>query len=303
MAFKKNENEGKNYLFLVIGGIFGIALLVLLAYSFSPLDGCVGVVEIRGAIVVDDVEGTLFSDGVVGSESIAKDIESADLRTDVKSVLLIIDSPGGSVVASKQIYDSLRKLNKPSASYLQEMAASGGYMVASGTDVIIANPDVLTGNIGARMTLLEFSGLFSKLGINETSVKSGAMKDMGSPARPLSADELAVLQSIVDEAFAEFRGAVETGREGKLDSSEFSKILDARLLTGRQAKKIGLVDELGDKRAAIKKAAELGGISSENPKTCKLSGTKGSQGILGSISSDIMGLIAKGGPIPRLLYN
>lgn len=303
MPFKKNGDESKNYLLMLLGGMFGLALIILLAYSILPLDGCIGVVTIRGPIIVDDVESTLFSEGVKGSETIAEDIESADSRNDVKAVLVIIDSPGGSVVASKQIYDSLRKLEKPSVSYLQEMAASGGYMVASGTDVIVANPDALTGNIGARMTLIEFSSLFSKLGINETTVKSGSMKDIGSPSRPISPEEMEVLQSIVNETFLEFKGAVEEGRAGKLDSGEFSKILDARLLTGRQAKKIGLVDELGDKRAAVKKAAELGGISGDKPKICELSGTKGSPGMLGSISLGFFEIFAKAPFMPRLTYD
>jgi len=303
MAFKRNEGEGKNYLFWIIGGLFSLALIVLVAYSFSPIDGCVGVVEIKGPIVVDDVQSTLFSDGMQGSESIAADIESADKRGDVKAVLLIIDSPGGSVVASRQIYDALRKLNKTSVAYLQEMAASGGYMVAAGTDSIVSNPDALTGNIGARMTFMEYSGLFAKLGINETSIKSGAMKDMGSPSRPMTAEEEAVLQSIVNESFEEFRGAVEEGRAGRLNKVEFEKILDARILTGRQAKKIGLVDELGDKRAAIKKAAELGGIKDEEPKICELSSSAGQRGLLGSISSEALNLFTKGANIPRISYN
>ncbi len=302
MALKK-AGDGKNYSFWIIGGLFGLALLVLLAYSFSPIDGCVGVVEIKGQIVVDDIESTLLSDGMQGSESIAAEIESADKRGDVKAVLLIIDSPGGSVVASRQIYDALRKLNKTSVAYLQEMAASGGYMVAAGTDEIVANPDALTGNIGARMTFVEFSGLFLKLGINETSIKSGAMKDIGSPSRPMTHDEEMVLQSIVDESFGEFRSAVEEGRAGRLNRAEFEKVLDARILTGRQAKKIGLVDELGDKRAAIKKAAELGGIKDEEPRICKLSSSGGNRGLLGSISSEALSLFAKGASAPKLSYD
>ncbi len=306
MAQKKQQaGNGRNYLFLLLGGIFLIAVVVILAYalaSFSPFEGCVGVIQISGPIVSQDIAATVFSDGVKGAQSIAQEIESAGERPDVKSVLVLVDSPGGSVVGSKEIYDAIRSLNKSSVAYINEMAASGGYYVASATNYIISQPDALTGNIGARATISDMSALFAKIGFNETTIKSGAMKDMGSASRPMTPEEYAVFQSIINESFQQFKSDVERGRGSHLDKAGFATALDARIFSGRQAKKIGLVDELGNKKQAIKKAAELGGIASKEPAICDLSSTQGKRGLLGSLSSEAVDFAVRNAGVPRLSY-
>lgn len=309
MAQKKQQlGNGRNYLYLLLGGIFVIAVIVILAYAFSSalsflsLEGCVGVIEISGPIVSADIPATMFSDEVKGAESISKEIEEADSRPDVKSVIVLVDSPGGSVVGSKEIYDALRALNKSSVAYINEMAASGGYYVASATDYIVSQPDALTGNIGARATVSDMSGLFAKIGYNETTVKSGAMKDMGTPSRPMTPEEYAVFESIINESFQQFKSDVQAGRGKRLDSFGFATALDARILSGRQAKKIGLIDELGNKKRAIQKAAELGGIDSKEPPLCDLSSTSGKKGLLGSLSSEAVGFLVRSAGVPRLSY-
>lgn len=297
--------QGKNYLFWVLGGLFLLAALVILLYSsfpFSPLGGCVGVIEVKGPIISEDIPASIFSDEIKGSETLAEEISAADERSDVKAVLVLIDSPGGSVVASMQLYDALHSLSKPTVSYINELGASGGYLAAVGTQHIIANPNAIVGSIGSRATFADMSGLFEKLGYNETTVKSGAMKDIGSPSRPPTSEEVAVISSIVNESFAEFRFAVEEGRRGKLDAQLFEQSLDARIMTGRQAKKAGLVDELGSKKDAIKKAAELGGITAEEPPICELSSTKGQRGLFSSFSAEFLDFLAKGMGAPKLLY-
>ncbi|MFA6489445.1 MAG: signal peptide peptidase SppA [Candidatus Micrarchaeia archaeon] len=302
MAFKKTD--GQNYLPILIGGLFVFALAIVAIYAFAalPMAGCVGVVEIKGEIVSDDTPSTLFSDEIKGGDTIAEEIESAANRPDIKSILVIIDSPGGSAVASRRIYDALRAVNKSKVAYINEMAASGGYYVAAGTDYIVANPLSLTGNIGARATLSDMSGLFAKLGYNETSVKSGSMKDMGTASRPMTEEERAVFQSIVDESFEDFKSAVLEGRGSRLDMAGFKTILDARILTGRQAEKIGLVDSLGNRKDAIKQAAKMGGIESDEPRLCALSSSGGKRGIFGSLSSEAIGTLLRGAIAPKILY-
>ena len=299
----KNTGE-RNYLLPALGGLFLVAIIVLLAYSFSfgGFEGCVGVVEISGPIVSQDVQSTVFSDGVKGADTIAEEIEAADSRPDVKSVLVLVDSPGGSSVASTLLHQTIRSLNKSSVAYINEMGASAGYQIAAGTDYIIANPDAITGSIGARITFADMSRLFEKLGYNETSVKSGAMKDMGSPSREITPEERAVLQSIVDESFASFRASIEESRRGRLDMAGFQTVLDGRILSGRQAKKIGLVDALGNKKDAIRKAAELGGIKSEKPALCDLSTSRGKNSLFGTFSSEALGALARNIGAPRLSY-
>ena len=296
------KQEGRNYLYIGLGGLLLLALVVVFAYSFSSFGGCVGVVEINGEIASQDAQPTLFSGGVKGSETIASEIEAANGRPDVRSVLVLIDTPGGSVVATRDIYDALESVNKSKVAYIHEMGTSGGYYVAAGTDYIIAHPDAITGNIGARVTLSDMSGLFEKIGYNETSFKSGAMKDMGTDARPVSAGEAAVFESIVNESFTEVKDAILKSRGAKLDMPAFETALDGRLLSGRQAQKIGLVDALGSKNDAIAKAALLGGIDSDDPPLCELSSGSSGRSLLGSLTSEAVQSALQRMGVPRLSY-
>jgi protease-4 len=300
----KNRDNQDSY--ILAGGaiivLFLLAIIIVAGFGFSAFNGCVGVIEIKGELVSEDIDATLFTDEVKGSATMAEEIKEANERADVKSVLFIIDSPGGSVVASKQVYDAIGGLGKPSVSYINELAASGGYMAAAGTDYIVANPNAITGSIGARSTFDDLSVLFQKVGYNMTVVKSGELKDMGSPARPLSEKELAVMQEIVDESFQEFKSAVVDGRGDRLDPSGFAVALDGRLLTGRQAKKIGLVDELGGKEAAIAAAGRMAGIEGE-PSLCKISLREGNRGIFGSLSSQAFEAAARAAlALPKFSY-
>ena len=282
----KQEGE-RNYLYIGLGGLILIALLIVLAYSSSSLGGCVGVVEISGELDTHDAAPGLLSDGVVGSGTISSEIQSANDRPEVKSLLVLIDTPGGSVVATRDIYDALESVNKSKVAYIHELGTSGGYYVAAGTDYIMAHQDAITGNIGARMTFEDMSGLFAKIGYNETSVESGDMKDMGTPARPLTPEEQAVIQSIVNESYQEFRSAVVSSRGGKLNMAAFEQVEDGRILSGRQAFSIGLVDQLGSEKDAIAKAAEMGGINSSDPSLCELTSSTPGKGLLGSLVSEV----------------
>ena len=240
-------------IFLIVAG--GIADAVPLG------GGCVGVVRVEGEILAESVPESLFGIGVAGSEEIADSIKKADKRNDVKSILLIVDTPGGSTIGSREIYTALKESNKPKVAYFRQMAASGGYYVAMGADYIVSEPDALTGSIGARMSLMQLSGLFEKLGYNETVIKTGKMKDIGNPGRDASDEEIAILQSIVDESFGEFKQVILDGRGDRLDMRSFEeKVLDARILSGRQAYEIGMVDEIGSKRQAIWKASQMAGF-------------------------------------------
>ena len=294
MAGKAREND---YLVAVVGGLFLLAAIVLAAYSLLPSEGCIGVVEISGALATADIPSSLFTDEQKGSQAIADEIADAGSRDDVRAVLLLIDSPGGSVVASQEVHAAVRALNKTSVAFIREMAASGGYYAAAGTDYIVANPDALTGSIGARATLSDYSGLMGKLGVNSTTFKTGSLKDMGSPDRPISEEERQVWQSIVDESFLSFRQAVEEGRGTRLDHAAFEKVLDARILTGRQAEKIGLIDELGGKDAAIAAAARLSGMNvapGGKPRLCEISHGARRGTLFGSLSAQALRALVQG---------
>jgi protease IV len=299
MVVKRQE---KNYLLAFVGGLFLLAALTLIAFAVFPSEGCVGVVEISGPLSTADSPASLFSSEQKGSETIASELSEAGRRQDVRAVLILIDSPGGSVIASQEVYEAVLALNKTSVAFIREMAASGGYYVAAGTDYIVANPDALTGSIGARATLEDYSGLMGKLGVNSTTFKTGALKDMGSPDRPLTDDEREVWQAIVNESFLNFKSAVELRRSGKLDTALFSQALDARILTGRQAKKIGLIDELGNKQSAIAAAARLSGMGQGEPRLCEISSSKVRGSIFGSLAAQALSLMQKSSITPRISY-
>ena len=250
------------WLLVILIGLLAVASLFLLVFGGSGAGigkGCIGVIEVKGEIVAEDSAGSLFAAGQTGSSTIAGLIEEADKRADVKAILVEIDSPGGSTTGSREIYEALKNSTKPKVAYLREMAASGGYYVAVGTDYIVSEPDALTGSIGVRSTFSDLSGLFAKLGYNETVIKSGELKDMGSPDRPPTEKELQIMQAIVNESFDEFKGVVIAGRGSRLKHPQFEEVLDARVLSGRQALAIGMVDELGGRNQAILKAGEMAG--------------------------------------------
>ena len=239
--------------------IFALALFPRTGGAMAFGKGCVGVIELHGDIVPYTSPDSILSAGQTGADDIAQSIEDADSRGDVKAILLDVDSPGGSVYATREIYQAYASAKKPKVAYFRETAASGAYYIASASDYIVSDPDTLTGSIGVRATVADLSGLFAKIGYNETIVKSGELKDMGTASRPMSDQEREVFVSIVNETFEEFKGIVVANRGQKLDPAGFGTALDARVLSGRQAKAIGLVDALGSRKDALDKAALLAG--------------------------------------------
>ncbi|VVB98025.1 ATP-dependent Clp protease proteolytic subunit [uncultured archaeon] len=272
---------------ILLGVVFLVFLGILLFSSVTvpALGGkCVGIVDLNQEITTQSASPSLFSTGSPGSEDIANAIDNLNSRDDVGAVVFVVDSPGGSVVATREIYDSVKGLKKPKVAYFREVAASGAYYISTGTDYIISDPDALTGSIGVIMTVSDLSGLFGKIGYNETAIKSGDEKDIGGYSRPMTDKDRQILQALVNEVFGEFKNIVITNRGSRLDLAKFNEILDARVLSGRQAKEIGLVDALGTKKDAIKKAAALANITDSEPKICTISTSPSAGGIFGATS-------------------
>ncbi len=211
---------------LVIFIVVGVIFIVWAASNFSlPGGGCVAVVKVDGVLATSGTSGGLFGGGTTGSDDISELAKEADERSDVKAVLFEINSPGGSVVASREIYESIKNVKKPKVAYFREVAASGGYYVSMGTDYIVSNPDAITGSIGVISTNQELVGLFEKLGINETAITTGPHKDMGSPARVMTEEEKQIIKDSIYEMYDEFKGVVLESRGSRLDMSQFDKIL------------------------------------------------------------------------------
>ncbi|MBN2121953.1 signal peptide peptidase SppA [Candidatus Micrarchaeota archaeon] len=271
------KKTGKSRLPLFILGFFGIGFLLLIVLAVAslafegPLVGkCVGVVEIEGEITTESVASSMFSDGSYGSYELGQRISALNSRDEVASVLFVINSPGGSVVAGDELYRAIDSLNKPRVSYFRETAASAAYYIATPTDYIISEPNALTGSIGVVMYGYSFGELAKRLGIEDVVIKSGEMKDIGNPMRNMTEGERALLQGAVNEIFENFKDTVRENRGSKLNYALFAEALDGRVLTGRMALDTGLVDEVGSRQDAIIKAAELGGIEYESVEDIEL---------------------------------
>ena len=240
-------------LFWVLAAGFGG--LILLNVLFPDLDLSSG-----DRIALIRVEGVIMD-----SQQTVEDLRRFSQNPSVKAIVLRIDSPGGGVVPSQEIYDEVKRVraknNKTVIASMGSVAASGGYYIAAATDRIVANPGTLTGSIGVIMETANVEGLLQKIGVEGVVIKSGKYKDVGSPLRKMSEEERGLLQSVMDDVHKQFIEAVAEGRELELDAAQ--ALADGRIFTGRQAKDAKLVDELGDLDDAIHIAADIAGMEGE----------------------------------------
>jgi protease-4 len=260
----------------IVIGLILVFLLILLIMAVQSISqpqaglksiGKIGVIEVSGTIT-----GTSTSNLLQGTTASARDImaiiRQAAARQDIKAVVLRVDSPGGTSVASQEIgveLDKLRATGKPVITSMGDVCASGGYWIACSTDHIMANPATLTGSIGVIMQMQNIEGLYEKLGVKEVVIKSGQHKDIGSPFRDLSPEEQQILQGIVQDSYQQFIDQVVKGREGKITREQLMPLADGRIFTGAQARDLGLVDSLGDYYDAIEQAKVMAGIQGEVP--------------------------------------
>lgn len=240
-------------LFWVI--VIGLGLTVLSSFLFPDLD-----LSLEDRIALIRVEGVILD-----AQPTVGELKKFGDSPSVKAIVLRIDSPGGGVVPSQEIYDAVKRVrnksNKAVVASMGTVAASGGYYIASATDRIVANPGTLTGSIGVIMEMANFEGLLKKIGVEGVVIKSGRFKDVGSPLRKMSDEDRQLLQAVMEDVHQQFIQAVAEGRS--LDIAEVQSLADGRIFTGRQAKEAKLVDELGDLDDAIRLAADLAGIEGE----------------------------------------
>lgn len=211
------------------------------------------VLRLNGMIYNDDGEGSSILANNNQTGFVIEQLGKAAENPKVKGVLLRINSPGGTVAASQELYAAVRAVRekgKPVVASLADVAASGGYYLASGCNKIVANSGTLTGSIGVIMHLLNLQEIEKKIGVQPFVVKSGAFKDIGSADRPITQEEKSILQDIIMDSYDQFISAVAEGRH--LPKEEVKKIADGRIYSGRQAYKVKLVDQLGTYEDALK---------------------------------------------------
>ena len=257
---KLRPKTNSSWLWWGLGSFFLLVIVFRLGVlsSNSSIDSPgkkVGIVKITGPII--------------SSQSINLQIEKFKNRKDISAIVLRIDSPGGLVAPTQEIYEKVKSIRgiKPIISSMGSVAASGGYYIALGSDTLIANPGTIVGSIGVIMNYPVATELLSKVGIKFETVKSGGLKDVGSYSREVTEADRRHLNEMVANIHSQFIAAVEENRS--IDKSKLIKLADGRVFTGQQSKDLGLVDVLGTFEDAISLAGLLSNIEGK-PKTIEI---------------------------------
>jgi len=222
-------------------------------------------VKLEGTIVDNSSNDNSLS-GTNNHQVLLKQLTAAFSREDIKGIILQIDSPGGGVYESDEIYtlimDLKAKYKKPIVVYMGRTAASGGYYVAMAADKIFANRNTLTGSIGVIINTYNYKELADNIGIQDVTFKSGAQKDLLNPMQPVSEEDKAIMQGLVNESYGYFVDVVAKGRH--MDRNRVLELADGRIYSGPQAKVLGLVDEVGYLNDAINATASI--LNTNDPK-------------------------------------
>ena len=236
-------------LFLSVFGFLAVIILSLfVGIDVESLSGNVALIPIHGAIVGTEDSESLF-ESVTSSPEAIEFIEKADSNPNIKAIILEINSPGGSAVASEEIANAVKKANKTTVAWIRETGASGAYWVASASDYIVANRASITGSIGVLASYLEFAGLLDSYNVTYRRLVSGKYKDIGSPFKEMTDEEKALFQQNLDIIRDYFVSEVAKNRN--LNKKDVDKIANGLFYLGVQAKELGLVDELGSKDEVI----------------------------------------------------
>ena len=236
-------------LLLSVLGFIAVGIIsVFVGVDVESLSGNVALIQIEGVIVATDPNG-LFETVTTSTDTIEL-IEKADKNSNIKAIILEINSPGGSAVASQEIAEAVKKTNKTTVAWIREVGASGAYWIASSSDHIVANRVSITGSIGVIASYLEFPGLLERYNVSYQRLVSGKYKDMGSPLRELTDEETVIFQQTLDTIRDYFAGEVAKNRN--MSKKDVDKIANGLFYLGAQAKDLGLVDELGGKDEAIR---------------------------------------------------
>ncbi len=253
-------------LFVILIGLVGASIFLVMSLSGENVD-LFGGEKIAKVYLCNEIyfdynqEGGLFLQQKKDARYYINLLDDLEKDDSVKGVLLVVNSPGGEVIASEKLARKVEELaeEKPVVVYVEGLDASGAYMVSVPADYIVAEKHSIVGSIGVRMDLMHYYGLMKKLGINVTTIKAGKYKDIGSPFRPITKEEKEYLQKMINETYMDFVKWVAEHRH--LSINYTLKIADGKIYTGEDAKKVGLVDEVGTEKTALKKLEQLANVS------------------------------------------
>lgn len=242
---------------LLIAGTVATVALAFFVVNVAMNGEEFGMAQLHGRVGLVEVVGEISE-----SESVVDQIDRMQRDPNVKAVVIRLDSPGGGVAASQEIYDAVRRLRedgKPVVASMGGVAASGAYYVACAADSIVANPGTLTGSIGVIMSFPNTEELFRKVGVRFETIKTGKFKDVGSLWRPMTDEERSLLQEVLANVYDQFIDAIVDGRS--MAREDVLPYADGRIFSGDQAEEYGFVDRLGSLEEAVNMAAEMAGIS------------------------------------------
>ena len=248
--------------FLIFSGLASITLVaVAVIIAMGP---GISEYEVMGGAEAGEQVGVVEVQGIIAdAKETIRQLRRFREDENIRAIVLRVDSPGGVVGPSQEIYREVAKTRqvKKVVASMGAVAASGGYYVVASADGIIANPGTITGSIGVIMEYTNFKELFAKIGLAPVVIKSGTYKDTGSPVRDITPEEEKYLQAFVQELHEQFVAAIAAGRKMKLDTVR--KLADGRIYTGADAKSLGLVDRIGNLEDAVQWAGELAGVKGD----------------------------------------
>lgn len=285
------KRNSKIVLGILVGGSLLVIALLIATVSLlggsnflnsAPNGDTVAVIPLQGEIGYGS--SGVSGESLVTPDNVKDALNQAESDGTVSSILIKINSPGGSPVASEEIMNAINESQKPVVVWIGDTGASGAYLAASSADDIIASPSSMVGSIGVIMGLTDLSKYYENNGINKYSIKAGEYKDMGSDYRPLTTNETNMLQSMVNEDYAHFIEIVAVNRNLTVNYTQ--SIAEGKIYTGTQAKNLKLVNDTGGEKQALDAAAKLGGITGSY-NTIDINPSSGLLDILNSMSSRI----------------
>ena len=242
--------------------IIAVAIGVLLIAAAFAMGMCASLLN-GSPFGKGDVALVRIAGEIITADDIIEKLEDVRKDSSLKALLLRIDSPGGAVGASQEIFEEVKRVDaeKPVVASMGDVAASGGYYIACGARRIFALPGTVTGSIGVRMEHINLRDLLSWAKLNHETLKSGKFKDIGAIDRDISPAEREILQGLLSNMHAQFKAAVASSR--KLTPEKIDEIADGRVYTGEQALALGLIDEIGGMPLALRSVSAMAGIKGE----------------------------------------
>ena len=257
------EKKSRLWLWILVGATaFFVLLLSVFALVGLAMRGSHGG-EFAGfgdKIGVIDVEGVILD-----PRTVVKQLREFRRDDSIRAIILHVNTPGGGAAASQEIYSEVRRIRdekkKKIVASIETVGASGGYYISSATEKIYADPASIVGSIGVISQWVNYEDLLKWAKLKDVTFKAGALKDTGNPARPMTPEEKAYFQSLINDMHGQFISAVAEGRKLKMD--DVKKLADGRVWTGQQALPLKLVDQIGDFRVAVEETAKAVGIKGE----------------------------------------